>query len=466
MQETISWWWGKRICSLLLPRQIWLQETIDGGGNRREEGLVIFPIQYAGHKRGGLPLTQNQNSKLQDCTVTADNNMKCARIVQKDAAKKGKDAGPVSFPVPFGHINYSLSLPEAMGPLRSFPIGWWFYAGWGQGQNQKGLSQQVTMMMVLGRGEVTIGNVEYGIGRIVPGSANTPFVSGDFAGIGNFPAPTPTSWEVSTTAGGKGGAGSHMKCACTSGIVGMPGATYSLEMSDEKKGVSASLKLKDTFGMVLEGAGGGFLRGDHGSFEFAMPSLAIEAGSTVTMDQETTTLSAGSLWLDRQTLSGAVSKGKALYCGNWIPLRMNDGTYYNFLFLWPPKEQQWVVGSELHPSIEPLKKIGLEYPSLEGWDKQTPIQGIKVLESSEFDLNILDTKDPSSSPHWTSLKTGQTYCSAWHMRIRDKTYIVRVLVPNSEIDTTPAFFEGAAIVTDQKEVEVGHCFVEQMGYTQ
>ena len=377
-----------------------------------------------------------------------------------DVASPGPH-GPHSFSVPFGHINYTLSLPDVMGPLWNFPIEWWFYAGWAIGRNQDGRSQQVTMMFQSLRLDLG-GVILYGIGTITPGVNPIPFTSPSAVeGFGTFPAPTSTSWEVSVN----NIEGTYMTCKLESGTLGMPGATYTLHMTDNRNGVTASLKLRDTYGMVLEGAGGGFLRGDNGSFEFAMPSLSIEAGSTITMGKETTTLETGSLWLDRQTVTG-IKPGKAFYCGNWIPVKMHNGPLYNLVFLWPTKKHQWIVGSELDPPVEPLKKIGLEYPSLSGWDQNSPIQGVNVLDSSEFDLNILHPKDPSKSPHWTSPVSGQTYCSAWHMRIRDKTYIVNVLVPNSEITAKPAFFEGAAIVCDENMVEVGRCFVEQMGYTQ
>ncbi len=121
--------------------------------------------------------------------------------------------------------------------------------------------------------------------------------------------------------------------------------------------------------------------------------------------------------------------------------------------------------------MDPIGKIGLEYPSLYGWDSSTspPIVGVNVLDSSEFDLNILHPSDPALSPHWQSKipASGQTYCSAWKLKIRDTTYILSVLVPGSEVFLGTYFFEGAAdVYTTQGcvEVVVGKAFCEQMGY--
>jgi hypothetical protein len=415
---------------------------------------------YVGRDGEDIELTKKGAKGKDDRRLTPD-------AAVKDNKGKTAQRETVST-VPFGHIGYTLSLPEAMGPLLEFPIGWWFHAGWGSGYNKDGLSEQITMMMTLGRGGESViggGTILYGIGRISPGSTSPPFVSNSIEGIGVFPPPTSASWEVSAVTDTKS---DYMTCKLQSGVLGLPGATYSLDMVDTTEGVTVSLMLEDTYGMVLEGTGGGFRTGKSGgSLEFAMPSLSIKSGSTVTIENETTTLTAGRLWLDRQTLSKGPPKGRALYCGNWIPIRMNDGTHYNLVFLWPTKKDQWIVGSQLNPPVEPLHTIGLEYPSLEGWDGRTPIQGINVLDSTEFDLNILDTSDPSKSPHWTSKKTGQTYCNAWRMQIKGKNYTMQVLAPDSEIACgTPAFFEGAARITDDNGIEVGRAFVEQMGYTQ
>lgn len=144
---------------------------------------------------------------------------------------------------------------------------------------------------------------------------------------------------------------------------------------------------------------------------------------------------------------------------------MNDKTIYNIVFIWPEKPEQWIVGTKAVPPVYPLRKIGLEYPALSTWDEDpSPVQGVNVLKSTEFDLNILNPENPSSSPHWTSINSGQTYCSAWHLRIKEKVYTIKALIPGSEIFLGTYFFEGAAILTDENGCKVGNVYVEQMGY--
>ena len=236
-------------------------------------------------------------------------------------------------------------------------------------------------------------------------------------------------------------------------------------------------ELKDVFGMILEGASGSIGKLKN-SYEFAMPSLTIERG-TITMDGATTELGGGNLWLDRQSNSppspssgteallgaSAGRMSSQLYVGNWLGVVMNDHVYV-LVFFWPQKQHdQWIVGSELQPPVDPIGKMGLEYPPVSNWDGQSPVQGVNVLDDSEFDLNILDPQDPSSSPHWTSPTTHQTYCSAWRLEIRKQVYTMTALVPGSEVKLTNAFFEGAATISDSSGHQVGHSFVEQMGYT-
>ena len=240
--------------------------------------------------------------------------------------------------------------------------------------------------------------------------------------------------------------------------MGLSGATYKLEITDVALGVSAVFVLNDAFGMVLEGASGAIGRN---SYEFAMPSLTIEGG-TITMDGMTTELGGGNLWLDRQSfyppslpsdmeaslVAHAGRLSNQMYVRNWLGVVMNDQTVYVLVFYWPTKQQdQWIVGSELHPPVYPTSKMGLEYPPLSNWDYQSPVQGVNVLDSSEFNLNILDPQDPSNSPHWTSSTSHQTYCSAWRLRIRSQVYNMTALVPGSEVKlVSSAFFEGAATI--------------------
>ncbi len=144
-------------------------------------------------------------------------------------------------------------------------------------------------------------------------------------------------------------------------------------------------------------------------------------------------------------------------------MTMKDQSRYVFTFFWPQKEKQWIVGSELEPPVNPKKKCALEYPQplLDG--DNGPSMGVNVLNREDFDLNILNPKDPKTSPSWTSSVSKQTYCTAWQLRIRDKVYTMTALVPGSEIFLGTYFFEGAASIT-LDGATVGQAFCEEMGY--
>ena len=81
-----------------------------------------------------------------------------------------------------------------------------------------------------------------------------------------------------------------------------------------------------------------------------------------------------------------------------------------------------------------------------------PMNGVSVLEQTEFDLNIFEPSNPSQSPHWTSTNTGHTYCTKWQLKIGDKQYVMTALVPEAEatVDIN-SFFEGAAIISDYND---------------
>ena len=399
-----------------------------------------------------------------------------------------------SYPVPFGHLPYTPALPGAMGPLWDFPMEWWYYAGWAHDKSKSKqftiLIQAIRMTHGQPREQNTLSGILYGIGA----SASSPKQPNFTAqwGLGNgfsttpgnntglvIPPPTATSWSLEAHTDPQSTKIS-MSCALTSGTLGLSGATYTLDMSDETNKVGASLVLKDTFGIVLEGASGADF---NKSYEFAMPSIEI-MGGTITHDGVTTELGGGNLWLDRQTIipppSSHVHSSKEqhmaamlgassgqLYTGNWLAIIMNDKTVYSLAFFWPKKRNQWIVGSELDPPVNPVYKVGLKYPPLPNWDLKSPVQGVNVLDSSEYDLNILLPHDPNESPHWTSPTSGQTYCSAWKLRIGENVYNMTAFVPESEVNFLKIFFfEGAATISDDNDRPVGCAFVEQMGYTQ
>ena len=437
------------------------------------------------------------------CTTSVEER---APIVGASSKVNGRPGlSTTSYPVPFGHVPYTPALPGAMGPLLDFPTEWWYYVGWAHDtQTDKSKSKHFTILVETLR--ITPGwplaastVILYGIGTP---SNHHPISSQWSAGLWISPTPaTSTSWSLEANTAIP--SSMSMTCVLTSGTLGLSGAKYTVDMTDVTHGVSASFMLEDTFGMILEGASGAIGKD---SYEFAMPSLTILHGSTITLDRVKTELGGGNLWLDRQSVARkstsqqslhgesishtsqhlseqqmeavlAEHAASQLYTGNWLGVVMDDKTVYVLVFHWPkklklpqwPKKQhQWIVGSELHPPVDPTSKMGLEYPSLPTWDFQSPVQGVNVLDSSEFDLNIKDPQHPSKSPSWTSHTSQQTYCSAWRLRIRNQVYHMTALVPESEVKFPgTAFFEGAATISDVNSGhQVGHAFVEQMGYTQ
>ena len=394
--------------------------------------------------------------------------------------------GPLSYAVPFGHVPYCPSLPDAMGPLMQFPIEWWYYVGWAHDQTN---TKRFTILVNMIRFNGTDVQAVYGIGCTESNKFYSSFVNG-FLSTGNS-KPTATSWSIEAVS-----PGDHtpaMSCALTSTNkpLGLCGATYKVEFKSTD--VSLTLLLQDQLGLVMEGTG----KPESQSYEFSMPRLSIMEGSSLKIPASgEVTLGGGNIWLDRQTLglqgldpkspslflvaksrlsriARSLNPSKELYTGTWMPIVMNDGTAYILAFFWPPKDDQWIVGSALNPPVPPLGKLGLKYPPLADWNTISPVQGIHVLDEKDFDLNILNPEDPSNSLHWTSPATKQTYCSAWVLSLEQKRYYINVLVQGSEINTTPkkpgtAYFEGAATIREKSGcimLEVGHCFVEQMGFT-
>ena len=393
---------------------------------------------------------------------------------------KCQSGSPVCYPVPFGHIPYTPSLPDAMGPLWDFPIEWWYYAGWATdetGNKKFTVLLEILRCTLLSDKTLTGAAILYGIG-----TDSASFVTNSVMGNGDFPPATSTAWSVGFKAFDFLDEAS-MTCKMTSnGVLGLAGASYQLEMVDKEKSVAASFTMEDHLGMVLEGGSGAFHKtGGANSFEFAMPSLSITSGS-ITLSGKTTKIGSGNLWLDRQTETLSIldpdwqnlkyppashPRSKPLYTGNWLAINMNDHTVYNLVFFWPRKTEQWKVGSELQPPVYPKSKIGLEYPSLPNWQGEShpPVSGVVVLGQDEFDLNILEPGDPNSSPHWNSKPSQPTYCTAWRLMIKGKVYNMTALVPGSQVKQGKYFFEGAASICNISDgTEVGHAFIEQMGY--
>ena len=305
----------------------------------------------------------------------------------------------------------------------------------------------------------------YGIGVKSTASSHPEaafFTRTDSIAVGQFPIPTATNWQTNVEAGSR----TTMQCKLTSGTLGLRGSTYQVDMNDQHENIQVSLKLTSRVGLVEEGPA--CMYPGMETIQFNMPAMTISEGSTITIAGVTTQLATGNIWLDRQCLKmGITNFLKPLYTGVWLAVTMNDKTSYTIQFLWPKIEEagrQWIVGKDV--GYPPTMQTALEYPALLDWDGKTPVQGVNVLKEQEFDLNILTPNDPGNSPHWKSLKheEGNTYCTAWNLKLKNKTYEMHSLVPSCEVYLDTYFFEGIAIISDDNGAQVGYAVVEQMGY--
>ncbi len=363
-----------------------------------------------------------------------------------------KQKDPLTTPLPLGHVPYTPSLPGAMGSLENFPFQWWYYGGWAKdATGRKEFSILLFSLKVL-----IDGGILFGIGMKDSDSPDTTYVSKtNELGFGEFPAPTSTSWSTNI----ESLCGATLSCKLTGGTLGIAGATYSVDFKDDVNSLEVSLQLESTIGLMLEGAAGA-LPGI-GAVQFGMPAMTIQEGSTITMKGEKTVLAEGNIWLERQSLKW-YNVQKPIYIGNWLAITMNDGTSYTISFYWKKKENQWISGTAV--GYPPVNQTALEYPVVKNWSKSsTPIHGSNILGQDDFDLNILLPSDPKLSPHWTS-SNGNTYCTAWELKLKGQTYTLQALIPEAEVHLMTYFYEGCASIYDEKKALVGHAVVEQMGY--
>ncbi len=364
------------------------------------------------------------------------------------------DTDPNTIHVPFGHVPYVPSLPKVMGSLTDFPIDWWFYGGWAANEDD---TKQFTIVLWSQRALFN-GIIFYGIGVKTNSDTDGSFyTTTDMLGMCRFPTPTSTSWSTHIDA-----THTSMTCKLKSGTLGLRGAMYQVDLTDKTNNVQASLTLKSNVGLIEEGPA--CMYPGIETIQFNMPAMTILAGSTITLKGETTDLAKGNIWLDRQSIQMPSNIFKPLYIGVWIAITMNDQTSYTIQFVWSKREEkgtQWISGTEV--GYPPLAKTGLEYFSLQNWDGQSPVDGVDVLGSSEFDLNILTPSDTEKSPHWQS-ENGNTYCTAWNLSLKGKNYKLLSLVQGCEVFLDTYFYEGAATVEDESGAVVGHVMVEQMGY--
>ena len=366
--------------------------------------------------------------------------------------------------VPFGHVSYAPSLPGVMGSQSHYQLQWWFYGGWA---TDSANSKQYSIVLWSHRALEVSGGMFYGIGvKSTALQSDTAFFTRtDRIAVGEFPIPTATDWHTKVDTLGLIERKASMSCKLLSGTLGLRDATYQLEMNDENENIRLSLKLQSCVGLLEEGPA--CMYPGMETIQFNMPAMTILEGS-ISIAGETSQLATGNIWLDRQCLKmKLINFFKPLYIGVWLAITMNDKTSYTIQFIWPKIEEtgmQWIVGTDV--GKPPTMQTALEYPALLDWDGTSPVQGVHVLGKEEFDLNILNPKDPQNSPHWKNLKTdkGNTYCTAWNFKLKGKFYKMDCLVPSCEVFLDTYFFEGAATISDADGSQVGYAFVEQMGY--
>lgn len=267
------------------------------------------------------------------------------------------------------------------------------------------------------------------------------------------------------------------------------------------------LSFTDRKGMVMENRGG--VVGN--SYECALPVLEVQAGGRLSVNGKEHTIRSGTLWMDRQMLSGTVGGsnaplsekshllswlvnnshqvGKApLYTGNWMGLTLYNGLSLVLTEFWQPHAQQWISGTMIGRSSSNPQSGGfgnIYFPSA-----YTAVNGNggRFLRARytlgqpdtewDYDINLLKPENGGiNSPHWTSPQTGNTYATAWQIDfspalkiegLPERVYLY-VLSENTEIVMTSAsgYFEGAAFIythADGSGDPVGQAFVEQMGY--
>jgi hypothetical protein len=420
-----------------------------------------------------------------------------------------------------------VSAPSCMGLLDQFQTEWWYYVGVVEAANERFSIQIEVLRANFGLPFPFEGVVGYtGIGTQ---SDNRFFSALGFAvGVSTdpvlpaaltIPPVTDQAYDIAyssllnavqiraTYTGGSDGV-----------RVGTPGAQYTLHanaVDGEFNTFAADFVLTNQRGLVLEGQagfvgpgmpGGGPVGGGAATYEFAEPLLAVTG--TIALRGQSYDIIGGNLWLDRQCLTPPQPDGytppasppddaaaiksllsesgatPVLYTGDWMAIKLDGGPTVQVATFWQPAaagKKQWITGSAV--GIPPRCSFGTVYfppndASLNG--------GIGLIGASEkawkvghhgvdFDINLIDPKDPERSPHWqSSSSSGNTYTTAWavtfapHLRtvgVPDGLY-VRVLVDGCEVDMGSAFFEGAADVFADVQFtkRIGTAFVEQMGF--
>ena len=184
-----------------------------------------------------------------------------------------------------------------MGPQWSFPIEWWYYGGWAQATSQTGNQPGPKFTLFLQTIRIskdlipqqTDVCISYGVGISVGTSCETQsfflndqsFASGfsskmttDQHGL-IIPPTTQDHWYCEGRTDKM-----QMTCQLISGILGLAGASYKLEIADTNTGFNATLNMYDPFGAIMELASG---VKTSPSYEYALPCLNITNGSCITL---------------------------------------------------------------------------------------------------------------------------------------------------------------------------------------
>lgn len=428
---------------------------------------------------------------------------------------------PIVAPGPSWNIP-RISLPSCLGPLLQYQTEWWYYAGHAYDTdgiqyslqfsiNRMGLSDAPDLQLIAclnGIGDSSddsyIFETSYGWGvsqdPAAPGGLIVPPVTNDLYNVQTLALP------LLGTA--------HTRVSRTGGeATGAKGSEYQLVSSTGKKSpevYKAELNLVDERGMVLEWQSG-YVGPDspaqfgNESFEFAQPRLRITSG-TLFLKSKLRTISGGMLWLDRQVLTAppgqqksepvsvadikaaVASSGiaKSLYRGSWMGITLDNGLTLLCACFWQPPQPpllQWQTGTLLR--LPPISTYGNLYFNEEGRRVRnggTYLRGFEQGDPDEnvfdFDVNILQPGQPDSSPHWQSPTA--TYSNGWWIRIGPEgqrfglpaNLYLRAVVSGCEnvLPSTEwrlnAYWEGAANVFADPGLtqQIGHAFVEQMGF--
>lgn len=344
-------------------------------------------------------------------------------------------------------VPYFVSLPDSLGPMWDFNYDWWYHSGSIQTKNQN--ISLVSVHIRLGTINDVLSTFSIGLGY------NNIFSSNMDIGYGFSNNKNKENGHGLTIETGMLNYYNKYKNDNMSslmllkyGIIGKVGSIYEIQINTNATQIF--LNMTDMIGVVFEDTSG--FVGNY-SFEFAFPNLKINNGF-ILQDGIKDEIIGGNIWLDRQVIKKMDSD--ILYTGNWFFFTINNKTYV-FRYIFPKIKNQWMVGSLINPPVFPTYSICMEYSQ----------NSAKILNSNNYDFNILNYNDPNNSPHWTSPNTNLTYGNAWIVKLYNENYIIKTLYNNSEIytylssDLMVSAFEGSINVYYNNDI-IGSGFMEQM----